>query len=129
MNGFEMHVDAAARADMERAEEAARAHVSAVNSARNSAGGRAAMAGPHAHDIHSAGGRATMAGPHAHGIRSAGGRATMAGPHAHAISSAGGKALLGRIISRPGQTAHQQAVAERQRKSRAAKRAAEVKGQ
>ena len=88
-------VDAAARADTERAEEAARAHVSAANSARNSAGGRAAMAGP----------------------------------HAHAISSAGGRGHLGKIYHKPGQTAKQQAGAEKKRKERAAKRAAEAEGQ
>ena len=84
-------VDTAARADTERAEEAARAHVFAANSA--------------------------------------GGRAKMAGPHAHAMCVAGGQGRLGGIYPKPGQTAHQQADAERKRKERAAKRAAEAEGQ
>ena len=135
-------VDAAARADTERAEEAARAHVSAASSAGGKAtvashgqqmanGGRATMAGPHAHDIHSAGGRATMSGVHAARISSAGGKAvgktngkaTMSGVHAARISSAGGKAGLGKIRKKPNQTAKQQADAARKRKERAAKRA------
>ena len=56
VTGFEVHVDAAALADMERAEEAARAHVAAVRSAGASAGGTATMAGPDAHRIHTLGG-------------------------------------------------------------------------
>ena len=45
VTGFEVHVDAAALADMERAEEAARAHVAAFNSAggMTGAGGKAGL--------------------------------------------------------------------------------------
>ena len=131
MTGFEVHVDAAALADMERAEEAARAHAAAVQAAGSSAGGTATMSGVHAARIHSAGGKAggkaTMSGVHAARIQSAGGKATMSGEHAARISSAGGKAGLGKIRKKPNQTAHQQAMAARQRKCRAAKRAAEAK--
>ena len=56
VTGFEVHVDAAALADMERAEEAARAHVAAVRSA----GGKATMASEHAPRIQSAGGKAGL---------------------------------------------------------------------
>ena len=107
VTGFEVHVDAAALADMERAEEAARAHVAAVRSAGASAGGTA-----------------TMSGPHAARISSAGGTATMSGPHAARIQSAGGRARLGKIYKKQHQTAAQVAEAERKRKYRAAKRAA-----
>ena len=99
VTGFEVHVDAAALADMERAEEAARAHVAAVRSAGASAGGTATMSGPHAARIQSAGGK----------------------------TGAGGKALLGKkrgIYKKKHQTAAQAAHAEYVRKYRAAKRAA-----
>ena len=103
-------VDTAARADTERAEVAARAHVSAA---------------------HTAGGKATVA---SHGPQLAnGGKATVAshGPQLGngGRSSAGGRGKLGKIYPKPGQTAHQQAAAESMRKSRAANRAAEAKGQ
>ena len=137
VTGFEVHVDAAALADMERAEEAARAHVAAVRSAGASAGGTATMSGPHAARISSAGGTATMSGPHAARIHSAGGKAggtaTMSGPHAARIHSAGGmtgaggKAGLGKkrgIYKKKHQTAAQAAHAEYVRKYRAAKLAA-----
>ena len=137
VTGFEVHVDAAALADMESAEEAARAHVAAVRSAGASAGGTATMSGPHAARIQSAGGtaggKATMSGPHAARIQSAGGTATMSGPHAARIHSAGGmtgaggKAGLGKkrgIYKKKHQTAAQAAHAEYVRKYRAAKLAA-----
>ena len=60
MKGFEVHVDAAALADMERAEEAARAHAAAGEHARRSAGGTATMSGVHAARIQSAGGTAGL---------------------------------------------------------------------
>ena len=113
VTGFEVHVDAAALADMERAEEAARAHVAAVRSAGASAGGTATMSGPHAARISSAGGTATMSGPHAARIHSAGG-----------MTGAGGKAGLGKkrgIYKKKHQTAAQAAHAEYVRKYRAAK--------
>ena len=56
MKGFEVHVDAAALADMERAEEAARAHAAAMQAA----GGKATMSGVHAARISSAGGKAGL---------------------------------------------------------------------
>ena len=102
VNGFEVAVDPAALADMEHAEEAARAHA-------------AAMA--------SAGGKCTVA---SHGAQMAnGGIATMSSEHAHSIQSAGGKAMLGKIrkYNKPNQTAHQQADAARKRKYDAAARA------
>ena len=101
VTGFEVHVDAAALADMERAEEAARTHVAAVRSARASAGG---MTG--------AGGRATMSGLHAPRISSLGG-----------MTGAGGKAGLGKkrgIYKKQHQTAAQAAHAEYMRKYRVA---------
>jgi len=116
VKGFELHVDAAALADMERAEEAARAHAARIQAAVRSAGGTATMAGPYAARIQSAGGKATMAGPYAARIQSAGGK-----------TGAGGKAHLGKIYKKPKQTAAQQAKAEYMRKHRAAKRAAESK--
>ena len=73
MTGFEVHVDAAALADMERAEEAARAHAAAREHVMRSAGGTVTMAGPDAHRIQSLGGTATMAGPDAHRIHTLGG--------------------------------------------------------
>ena len=135
VTGFEVHVDAAALADMERAEEAARAHVAAVRSACSSAGGKATMASEHAPRIQSAGGKAggtaggkaTMASEHAPRIQSAGGKATMASEHAPGIQSAGGKAGLGRkkgIYKKPHQTAAQAALAAKMRAYRAANRAA-----
>jgi hypothetical protein len=114
VKGFEVKMDDAAHADMERAAEAARAHAAAVLSAAQSAGGTATMAGPYAARIQSAGGTATMAGPYAARIQSAGGK-----------TGAGGKAQLGKIYKKPKQTAAQQAKAENMRKYRAAKRAAE----
>ena len=54
VTGFEVHVDAAALADMERAEEAARANVHVMGSA----GGKATMSGVYAPRIQSAGGKA-----------------------------------------------------------------------
>ena len=102
MKGFEVHVDAAALADMERAEEAARAHAAAMQAA---------------------GGKAALSGEHAARISSAGGKATMSGEHAARIHSLGGKAK--KIYKNPKQTAAQQARAEYMRKYRAAKRAAE----
>ena len=56
MKGFELHVDAAALADMERAEEAARAHAAAMQAAA----GKATMSGVHAARISSAGGKANL---------------------------------------------------------------------
>ena len=109
VTGFEVHVDAAALADMERAEEAARAHVAAMGSAA----GTATMAGEHAARIQSAGGTATMAGEHAPRIQSAGGKA-------------GGKARRGRkrgIYKKRNQTAAQAAHAAKMRRYRAANRA------
>ena len=104
VNGFEVAVDPAALADMEHAEEAARAHA-------------AAMA--------SAGGKCTVA---SHGAQMAnGGIATMSGEHAPGIQSAGGKTTRGQIrgtYNKPYQTAHQQADAARKRKYYAAARAA-----
>ena len=97
VKGFEVKMDDAAHADMERAAEAARAHAAAVLSAAQSAGGTATMAGPYAARIQSAGGK----------------------------TGAGGKAQLGKIYKKPKQTAAQQAKAENMRKYRAAKRAAE----
>ena len=117
VTGFEVHVDAAALADMERAEEAARAHVAAMGSA----GGKATMSGVHAPRIQSAGCKAGA---------KAGGKATMSGVHAPRIQSAGGKATRGKIrgtYNKPYQTAHQQAEAARKRKYYAAARAAEAK--
>ena len=69
---------------------------------------------------------------HMGAVCSAGGTATMSGPHAARIHSAGGKAggkvvgkaNLGKIYKKPHQTAEQWAKAEKQRKYRAAKRAA-----
>ena len=52
MTGFEVSVDVRALADMERAEEAARAYAARIQSA----GGTAAMSGEHAARIQSAGG-------------------------------------------------------------------------
>ena len=126
MTGFEVHVDAAALADMERAEEAARAHVAAVRSAGGKAGGTATVAshGPQLAN----GGKATVA---SHGPQLAnGGTTSMSGEHAPRIHSAGGTAGLGKIrkdYKKPNQTAHQQATAAYKRKYRAAKRAAEAK--
>ena len=108
VNGFEVAVDPAALADMEHAEEAARAHA-------------AAMA--------SAGGKCTVA---SHGAQMAnGGIATMSGEHAPGIQSAGGKAGLGKkrgiykMKKKPHQTAAQAADAEKARaRYRAASRAA-----
>jgi hypothetical protein len=145
VKGFEVKMDDAAHADMERAEEAARAHAAAVRSAGGtatmagpyaariqSAGGTATMAGEHAARIHSLGGKATMSGEHAARIHSlggtAGGKATMSGEHAARIHSLGGKATRGKIYKKPKQTAAQQARAEYMRKHRAAKRAAESIG-
>ena len=111
-------VDAAARADTERAEEAARAHVSAAHAAASSDGGKATVAshGPQLANGGKQGGKATVA---SHGPQLGnGGR-----------SAAGGRGRLGKIYPKPGQTAHQQADAERKRKERAAKRAAEAEGQ
>lgn len=113
-----MHVDAAALADMERAEEAARAHAAAMQAARSSAGGKATVAshGPQLANGGKQGGKATVA---SHGPQLGnGGR-----------SAAGGRGRLGKIYPKPGQTAHQQAAAEKKRKERAAKRAAEAEGQ
>jgi hypothetical protein len=56
VKGFEVHVDAAALADMERAEEAARAHAAAMQAAA----GKATMSGEHAASIHTAGGKAGL---------------------------------------------------------------------
>ncbi len=56
MKGFEVHVDAAELADMERAEEAARAHAAAFHAAA----GKATMSGVHAARIRSAGGMANL---------------------------------------------------------------------
>ena len=110
VTGFEVHVDAAALADMERAEEAARAHVAAVRKAGGKAGGTATVA--------------------SHGPQLAnGGTTSMSGEHAPRIHSAGGTAGLGKIrkdYKKPNQTAHQQATAA-YRNYRAAKRAAEAK--
>ena len=101
VNGFEVAVDPAALADMEHAEEAARAHA-------------AAMA--------SAGGKATVA---SHGSQVAnGGIASMSGEHAPRISSLGGKAGLGKIRKKQDQTPAQAASAAYMRKRRAALRAA-----
>ena len=108
VNGFEVAVDPAALADMEHAEEAARAHA-------------AAMA--------SAGGKCTVA---SHGAQMAnGGIATMSGEHAPGIQSAGGTAGLGKkrgiykTKKKPHQTAAQAARAEKMRaRYRAASRAA-----
>ena len=108
VNGFEVAVDPAALADMEHAEEAARAHA-------------AAMA--------SAGGKCTVA---SHGAQMAnGGIATMSGEHARGIQSAGGTAGLGKkrafykTKKKPHQTAAQAARAEKMRaRYRAASRAA-----
>ena len=107
VNGFEVAVDPAALADMEHAEEAARAHAAAMH---------AAMA--------SAGGKATMASEHAPRIQSAGGIASMSGEHAPRISSLGGKAGLGKIRKKQDQTPAQAASAAYMRKRRAALRAA-----
>ena len=104
VNGFEVDVDPAALADMEHAEEAARAH--AVN-----------------------GGKCTVA---SHGAQMAnGGIATMSGEHAPRIKSLGGKAGLGKkrgiykTKKKPHQTAAQAARAEKYRERyRAASRAA-----
>jgi hypothetical protein len=60
VNGFEVHVDATARADIERAEVAARAHAAAREHARQSAGGKAARSGVHAARVSSAGGKANL---------------------------------------------------------------------
>ena len=95
VTGFEVHVDAAALADMERAEEAARAHAAAREHAMRSAGGTVTMAGPDAHRIQWLGGTATMAGPHAHRIHTLGGTAVMAGPDAHRIHTLGGESGVG----------------------------------
>ena len=107
VNGFEVAVDPAALADMEHAEEAARAHA-------------AAMA--------SAGGKCTVA---SHGAQMAnGGIATMSGEHAPGIQSAGGTAGLGKkrgIYKKPHQTAAQAARAAEKKRARyraAASRAA-----
>ena len=111
MTGFEVHVDAAALADMERAEEAARAYAARIQSA----GGTAAMSGEHAARIKSAGGKATMSGEHAARIQSAGG-----------MTGAGGKAGLGKkrgIYKKKHQTAAQAAHAAKVRAYRAANRA------
>ena len=126
VTGFEVHVDAAALADMERAEEAARAHVAAVRKA----GGKATVAshGPQLANGGKAGGKATVA---SHGPQLAnGGTTSMSGEHAPRIHSAGGTAGLGKIrkdYKKPNQTAHQQATAAYKRNYRAAKRAAEAK--
>ena len=125
MTGFEVHVDAAALADMERAEEAARAHAAAMASA----GGKATVASHGAQMANGgkAGGKATMSGVLAPRIQSAGGKATMASEHAPGIQSAGGKAGLGRkkgIYKKPHQTAAQAALAAKMRAYRAANRAA-----
>ena len=122
-------VNTAARADTERAEEATRAHVHAASSA----GGRATVAshGPQLAN----GGKATVAshGPQLANGGKQGGKATVAshGPQLGngGRSSAGGRGKLGKIYPKPGQTAHQQAAAEKKRKERAAKRAAEAEGQ
>ena len=139
VNGFEVAVDPAALADMEHAEEAARAHAAAMASA----GGIATMSGEHARGIQSAGGKCTVASHGAqmanggkctvasHGAQMAnGGIATMSGEHAPGIQSAGGKAGLGKkrgiykMKKKPHQTAAQAAGAEKMRRYRAASRAA-----
>ena len=96
VNGFEVDVDPAALADMEHAEETARAHAAAV-----------------AHACSSAGGKATMASEHAPRICSAGGKAAS-------------KTRRGRkkgIYKKPNQTAAQAALAAKMRAYRAANRA------
>jgi hypothetical protein len=103
-------VDATARADTERAEEATRAHVHAASSA----GGSATVA---SHGPQLANG----------GKASNGGKATVAS-HGPQLGN-GARSKLGKIYHKPGQTAHQQAAAEKKRKERAAKRAAEAEGQ
>ena len=112
VNGFEVAVDPAALADMEHAEEAARAHAAAMASAVSSAGGKATVASHGAQMAN--GGKATMASEHAPRIQSAGGKA-------------GGKAGLGRkkgMYKKPHQTAAQAALAAKMRAYRAANRAA-----
>ena len=121
VTGFEVHVDAAALADMERAEEAARVHVAATRACAGKA--TVASHGPQLAN----GGKATVA---SHGPQLAnGGTTSMSGEHAPRIHSAGGTAGLGKIrkdYKKPNQTAHQQATAA-YRNYRAAKRAAEAK--
>ena len=139
VTGFEVHVDAAALADMERAEEAARVHVAATRACGGKQGGKATVAshGPQLAN----GGKATVA---SHGPKLAnGGKATVAshGPQLANCGKAtvashgpqlgnGGRAGLGKIrknYKKPNQTAYQQAEAARIRNFRAAKRAAEAK--
>ena len=122
VNGFEVDVDPAALADMEHAEEAARAHAAASAAAMASAGGKCTVASHGAQMAN--GGIATMAGEHAARIQSLGGTATMAGEHAARLQSLGGTARLGKIYKKPHQTPAQAASAKRMRKSRAARRAA-----
>ena len=123
VNGFEVAVDPAALADMEHAEEAARAHAAAMASA----GGKCTVASHGAQMAN--GGKCTVA---SHGAQMAnGGIATMSGEHAPGIQSAGGTAGLGKkrgsykMKKTPHQTAAQAARAEKMRaRYRAASRAA-----
>ena len=105
VNGFEVAVDPAALADMEHAEEAARAHAAAMASA----GGKATVASHGAQMAN--GGKATVA---SHGAQMANG----------GTAGIGKKRGIYKTKKKPHQTAAQAALAAKKRAYRAANRAA-----